>query len=145
MTTILLPITLTIAAAAALLNLWLALRIGRVRMARKVQVGDGGDPALLARMRAQANFVEYTPFFLILLGLIELAQGSMTWLWGVAIAYILARVLHAFGMDRPAPNPLRMIGILVTFACLMGLAGYALSIPYLTPVVVQTVAETPAP
>lgn len=127
----LLPITLTIAAAATLLNLWLAMRVGRARHASKVSIGDGGDPVLTARMRAQANFVEYTPFFLILLGLIELARGSATWLWGVAIVYIVARILHAFGMDRPSPSPLRMIGILVTFLVLLGLAGYAIAIPYL--------------
>lgn len=128
-----LPITLTIAAAATLLNVWLATRAGRVRLAAKVSIGDGGNPQLQTRMRAQANFVEYTPFFLILLGLIELAHGPATWLWLVAIVYILARIAHAFGMDRPVPNPLRAGGIIVTFLILIGLSGYALAIPYLTP------------
>ena len=69
-----LPITLTIAGAAALLNIWLGPRVGQMRLAHKVSIGDGGNEALIARMRAQANFVEYTPFVLILLGLIELAD-----------------------------------------------------------------------
>jgi len=133
-----LPISLTITAAAALLNIWLGSRVGRARHAAKVSIGDGGDPRLIARMRAQANFVEYTPFFLILLALVELAHGSATWLWGVAILFILARIAHAFGMDRPAPNPLRMGGILVTFLVLIGLAGYAIAIPYLTVAGVHT-------
>jgi uncharacterized membrane protein YecN with MAPEG domain len=128
-----LPITLTIAAAAALLNLWLAVRVGRVRMASKVSIGDGGVPALIARMRAHANFVEYTPFFLILLGLIELAHGSAIWLWLVAIVYVVARILHAFGMDRTGENPLRMIGTIGTMLPLLGLACYALALPYLSP------------
>lgn len=128
-----LPITLTIAAAAAILNIWLAMRTGRVRLANKISLGDGGNPQLLARMRAHANFAEYTPFFLILLGLIELAHGTSTWLWGVAILYILGRIAHAFGMDRPAPNALRGGGVAITMLILLGLAGYALSIPYLTP------------
>ena len=126
-----LPITLTIAAAAALLNIWLAMRIGRLRMAKKVSIGHGGDALLETRMRAQANFGEYTPFVLILLALIELAKGSQTWLWLVAIAYILARIAHAFGMERPAPNKLRAGGAMITMLVLLGLAGYALSIPYL--------------
>ena len=33
-------------------------------------------------------------------------------------------------MDRPAPNPFRLIGIVVALAALLILAGYALSIPY---------------
>jgi len=126
-----LPITLTIAAAAVLLNIWLAMRVTRVRIAHKVMMGDGGVPLLTARMRAQANFIEYTPLFLILLGLVELARGSATWLWLVAIVYIIARVLHAFGMDRPAPNPMRMIGTLGTMLPMLALAAYALAMPYL--------------
>lgn len=126
-----LPITLTIAAAAALLNIWLALRIGRLRLARKISIGHGNDPLVETRMRAHSNFVEYTPFFLILLALIELARGSQTWLWLVAILYILARIAHAFGMERPAPNPFRAGGAIITTFVLIGLAGYALSIPYM--------------
>ena len=128
-----LPITLTIAAAAAILNIWLGARVSRLRMAHKVSIGDGGVPALAARMRAHANFTEYAPFFLILLGLVELAHGSATWLWLVAILFVLCRILHAFGMDRPAPNALRMIGIGGTMAALIVLAAYALATPYLTP------------
>ncbi len=126
-----LPITLTIAAAAALMNIWLAVRVSQLRVRHKVSVGDDGDVRVAYRMRAHANFVEYTPIFLILLALIELARGSEGWLWGVAIVYILARLAHPFGMDRPAPNPLRMGGIVVTWLVLVGLAGYALAIPYL--------------
>ena len=134
-----LPITLTIAAAAALINLWLATRVSRLRFRDKVSIGEGNSPGLATRMRAHANFVEYTPFFLILLGLVELSQGSKTWLWGVAIVYILARLAHPFGMDRQAPNTLRVIGILVTWAVLLGLAVYALAIPYIEK------ARAPAP
>jgi uncharacterized protein len=124
--TITLPITLTIAAGAALINIWLGTRVSRLRLRDKVSVGDAGNQAIVGRMRAQANFVEYTPFFLILLAAIELATGSETWLWGVAILYIVGRLLHPFGLDRPAPNKLRMIGILITWLVLAGLAGYAL-------------------
>ncbi len=134
----LLPITLTMAAAATLINLWLAVRTGRVRLAAKVLIGDGGNKQLEARMRAHSNFIEYTPFFLILLGLIELAHGSATWLWLVAIAYILARIAHAFGMDRTGSNPWRAGGIMITFAILVGLSIFALTLPYLRPVVPVT-------
>jgi uncharacterized membrane protein YecN with MAPEG domain len=126
-----LPITLTIAAAAALLNLWLGSRVSRVRMAAKVLTGDGGHPLLTARMRAHANYVEYTPFVLILLALVELARGAQLWLWAVAIVYILGRILHAFGMDSlDKPARTRIIGILVTWVVLIALAGYALYIGY---------------
>jgi len=125
-----LPITLTIAAAAVLLNLWLVARVGTLRHRFKVLIGDGGNEALTARMRAQANLVEQAPFFLILLGLIELAEGSKTWLWAVAILFILARIIHVFGMDRLQGSPLRTIGAAVSMLATLGLAIYALTIPY---------------
>ena len=124
--TITLPITLTIAAGAALINVWLGTRISRLRLRHKVSVGDAGNETIVNRMRAQANFVEYTPFVLILLALVELASGSQTWLWAVGMLYIVGRLLHPFGLERKAPNALRMAGILITWAVLVGLAGYAL-------------------
>ena len=127
-----LPITLTIAGAAAVVNIWLAVRIVMVRIKAKVLIGDGSNPLLVARMRAQLNYVEYTPFVLILMGLIELARGTSTWLWAAGIIYILGRIAHPFGLDKQAPHPLRAAGILTTWIVLIGLAGYAISIPYVT-------------
>lgn len=127
-----LPITLTIAGAAAIVNFWLAIRVVTLRLKAKVLIGDGGNPQIVARMRAQLNFIEYTPFVLILIALIELAQGSHTWLWAAGIIYIIGRILHPFGLDRQTANPLRAAGILTTWVVLIGLAGYALSITYTT-------------
>ena len=126
----LLPITLTMAGAAALINAWLAFRCSQVRGARKISVGDGGDPLMIARMRAHANFVEYTPFFLILTGLIEYARGSTTWLWLVGILFLIGRICHAFGMDRASPSTLRMAGAGSAMVVTIGLAIYAILLPY---------------
>ena len=128
-----LPITLTIAGAAALLNAWLGWRVGQKRISEKVSIGDGGNAAVTARMRAHANFVEYTPFVLILIGLIELADGTTLWLWAAGALYILARLAHAIGMDRPPRNPFRMIGILVTMLTMVGLGIYAVALALLLP------------
>ena len=139
-----LTITLTIAGAAALLNLWLGMRVSQLRIRDKVSVGDGGNARIAARMRAHANFVEYVPTFLILLGLVELARGTQTWLWAVGILFVLGRLMHPFGMDRPAPNLLRMGGTAITWLTLAGLAIYALSIPYTEPRIIDTIATAPA-
>jgi uncharacterized membrane protein YecN with MAPEG domain len=138
-----LPITLTIAGAAALLNLWLSARVSRLRWRHKVSLGTGGHDLVEKRMRAHANFTEYAPLFLILLGLIELARGSETWLWAIAIAFVLGRLAHAFGMDRPAPNALRIGGMMLTYAPLLILAVYALTIPYTEPRIDKTFAGAP--
>jgi uncharacterized membrane protein YecN with MAPEG domain len=128
-----LPITLTVAGAAALINVWLGWRVGQRRISEKVSIGDGGNERLTARMRAHANYAEYTPFVLVLIGLIELAAGTTLWLWAVGGVYLIARIAHAFGMDRPAPNPFRMAGILVTMLTLAGLGLYAVALPRLAP------------
>jgi hypothetical protein len=68
-----LPVTLAAAAAAAILNIWLSIRIGTLRTALGISVGDGGNESLQRRMRAQLNYVENTAFVLVLIGAIELA------------------------------------------------------------------------
>jgi uncharacterized membrane protein YecN with MAPEG domain len=126
-----LPITLTLTGAATLVNIWIAQRVGQMRGVHKVSIGDGGIEPLIARMRAHSNFVEYTPFFLILVALIEMARGSQLWLWAVGILFMIGRIAHVFGMDRPPGNRVRTLATVVSGIILVGLAGYAISIPYL--------------
>ena len=118
----LLSVTLSSAAAAAILNIWLMLRIGAVRQAEKISVGDEDNENLIRRMRAQANFVENAPFVLILIGAIELSGRGEPWLAWVAGAFIIGRVAHAFGMDGGSMQIGRMIGTLVSMLTLLGLA-----------------------
>ena len=125
-----LPITLTIAAAAAILHIWLSVRVSRLRRPLQIGVGDGGHDGLARRMRAHGNFAENMPIFLVLLALLELAGAWPILLWSAAILFILARILHAFGMDRPGANWLRVAGIGVSWLVLLGLAGWALSFAY---------------
>jgi uncharacterized membrane protein YecN with MAPEG domain len=126
----LLPITLTFAAACALLNLWLAIRCARFRIRDEVMHGDAGHTLLARRMRAHANFVEYTPIVLILTGLVELAAGASIWLWVAALVYVVARAAHAFGMDADKPTALRAGGALLTWGITAALAVAALVIAY---------------
>ncbi len=125
----LLPVTLVLAAACGLINLWLGLRLVRGRM-QGVAIGDGGRPEMLAGMRAHANFAEYAPFVLILTGMIELARGPSLWLWVLTAVFVVARIVHPLGMMRPAPNPLRAAGALGTWIVTAILAGWALAIAY---------------
>jgi uncharacterized protein len=120
-----LPTTLTAAAAAAIINIWLSLRIGAVRRAHKVSVGDGGIEVLSRRMRAQLNFAENVPVVLILIAAIELAGVGGWWLPYVAGAFMLGRVAHGFGMDGGAMQWGRMVGTVLTLLVQLGLAGVA--------------------
>ena len=119
---IFLPVTLAAAAAAALINLWLAVRVGQMRGATKTIHGDDGGGPLTRRMRAQLNFVENTPFVLILVAAIELSGKGNPWLAWVVGVYMLGRVAHGIGMDGEGPTKPRMIGVLITMLTLLGLA-----------------------
>ena len=133
MTPIILPITLTIAAAAAVLHIWLAGRVSQLRRAYRISIGDGGNEALHRRIRAHGNYVENMPVVLILLALVELAGGDPRVLWGTAILFVISRLLHAFGMDRPSPSRLRMFGMIGSTVALVLLAGYAIFMLYQHP------------
>ncbi len=127
-----LPVTLTIAAGAALVNIWLMIRCGQARTKGGVSIGDGGNEYLIRRMRAHANFVESAPFVLVLIAALEATGGTNNWLWGMGILYIVGRLAHGLGMDGGAFGKGRMVGTLITFVTLIGLAGWALWSVYAT-------------
>jgi len=120
--------TLSLGAAAIVVNLWLIARVIRVRMAKKVLHGDGGDALLMQRMRAQANFIETAPLTLILIAAIEMTGKGGRWLAIVGAVFMIARVLHAFGMDKATENLPRGMGMGVTLLTMIGLGVMALLI-----------------
>jgi uncharacterized protein len=122
-----LPTTLAMAAAAALINLWLGMRIGKLRHAMNINVGDGGNELVMRRMRAQLNFIEQTPIFLLLVAAIELAGKGGIWLAPVAGLFMLGRIAHGIGMDGTFSAG-RMIGTLTAMLGNLGLAVVAVLI-----------------
>tara|TARA_B100000678_G_scaffold247062_1_gene220248 strand:+ start:549 stop:947 length:399 start_codon:yes stop_codon:yes gene_type:complete len=118
----LLPVSLMSAAMFGLLALWLAVRTGRARLKAKVGHGDGGDPLLARRMRAQLNFIETAPFVLALIVVIDLSGRGQGWLVWVAIVYVIGRILHGIGMDADKAGLPRQIGTGATLLTLLGLS-----------------------
>lgn len=102
-------------------------RVGQVRIKEKVNLGDGDNPALFARIRAHGNYVETTPFALI--GLFALAMMSAhpfaLHLFGAI--FLLGRILHAHGMAQPnSAGKGRVIGMMMTLFTFFGTALYLL-------------------
>jgi len=125
---VLLQTTLSLAAAAAIINFWLGIRIGQLRHRLKVSVGTGGHEAIERRMRAQLNFAENVPVILILIGLIEATGKGGTWLAVVGAVFMLGRVLHGLGMDGGKLAWGRMIGTMTAMLAAIGLAAVAVLI-----------------
>lgn len=120
--TVVLSVTLCAAAAAAILNIWLSIRVGQIRRSAKVSIGDDAGGPLTARMRAQLNFVENTAFVLILIAAIELAGAGAQWLAWVSGLYMTDRIAHGLGMDGGTFGSGRAVGTLITMLTQLGLA-----------------------
>ncbi|RXD07718.1 MAPEG family protein [Sphingomonas sp. UV9] len=120
-----LPVTLAAAASLGTINLWLGLRIFRMRLRYNVLIGDGGGDLLAGRMRAHANLVEYAPFVLALMALIELARGTSLPLGLTAAVFVVARIAHPIGMDLRRSNVPRAGGAILTWLVLAFFAGWA--------------------
>jgi uncharacterized protein len=118
-----LPITALFASLLVPLYVFLAVRVIFARRSEKVGIGDGGKALLLRRMRAHANFAEYAPFALLLLGLAE-SMKTPTWLLVTCGALlVIGRLVHAYGISQsPEPMIFRQLGTGSTFTVLGVLA-----------------------
>lgn len=107
------------AALLAPLFLWLSVRVIGQRRRARVAIGTGDDAALERAVRAQANFVEYAPFALLLMALAE-AGGAPGWLLHpVGAALLAGRVAHGWGIVRtPEDFRFRIFGMMATFAAI---------------------------
>jgi uncharacterized membrane protein YecN with MAPEG domain len=91
------PVFFVCAGLLGLLAVSLTVSVGRLRMQKKIYLGDGGDPEMLAAIRAHGNFMEYVPLCLLLIYVVS----DFYTFWYVAVlslVLLLSRVLHAGGL-----------------------------------------------
>lgn len=113
------PITALYAGLLTFLLLVLSFRVIGVRRSAKVEIGDGNDQKLLRRVRVHANFVEYTPYALILIGLLESLKAPGMMLHGLGATLLLGRILHAYALSQtPHIMSMRVAGMFLTFTVL---------------------------
>lgn len=116
------------AGALALWFLVLSLKVvgGRVGPGNP-SLGDGGNPRMLRLIRGQANFAEYVPLILVLMGLLELGGLPRWGLHAIGAALLLGRLLHGYALSFSADSPFgRTAGILLTFLALLAAGGLCL-------------------
>ncbi len=114
------------AALLALLFIYSSAQTIKVRRRVRVAVGDGGNSEMLRAMRVHANFAEYVPFTLVLLGMLEL-QASPAWvLHALGVLLLVARCSHAYCVSQSDENfRFRVLGMMGTFST-MGTAAVLL-------------------
>jgi hypothetical protein len=93
-----LPVTSLVAAVFALMMVVLSLAVTWRRVQVRSTHGDAGDSVLGKRIRAHGNFTEYAPMALILLALLEAQAAPALLVQGLAVVFVLSRVVHVVGM-----------------------------------------------
>ena len=110
-----------------LLAIWFVVLSGRVIASRvgpgNPGLGDGGNPMIFRRIRGHANFAEYVPLALVLIGFLELS-GLPTWqLHALGSALLVGRLLHGYALSFTSDNPFgRTTGIALTLLVLCAAA-----------------------
>jgi len=94
---------------AGLLALWFLVLSWRViqRRGKGIYLGDGGDQALLRVIRGHANFAEYVPLALLMMGFLEVARFSIYVLHALGIVLLVGRLLHGYALPFTAHSSLR--------------------------------------
>ena len=100
----------------------LSINVIKLRRQNKVSFGDDGDRTLMRRIRAQANFIEYTPIFLLsLIGIEWLAVENIPYYFLyiniVVSLFIIGRILHALSLYEKKIMH-RKTGMIITFISL---------------------------
>lgn len=113
-------ITLTYASVLGLIFLFLSVNVVRLRASTKTSLGFGEDKALESAVRVHANFAEYVPFILILVGMLELQGANDTLIRALGGGLIVARILHAYGLLTNSETSFgRAAGAMLTWVILL--------------------------
>ena len=103
----------------AIVFLVLSARVIAYRIHAKISLGEGEDKNMRRRIRAQANFVEYAPFGVLLLLLMELQNASPLLLHLCGVMLLAGRILHGIALSGTSQWMLgRRVGMILTLTTL---------------------------
>ena len=91
-----------------------------MRILKFFEFNKFGEKALSRSVKAQGDFIEYTPFFLIILFIAEFNGSYHHFLYLVSCLFLISRLMHGigFGFTRHSPF-LRVGGTTFTFVCIL--------------------------
>lgn len=112
--------------------IYIALSIYVIKGRRKfrVAINHGGNENMKRRIRAHANFAEYTPIFLLMLFLSEYQGLQWFYINLFGCIFLIGRILHAYGIlkaEHYVNNDMlgvkfRITGMTCTFLCILALS-----------------------
>ena len=109
------PVTALYGGLNAIFNVVLANRVSTGRRSKRVSLGIGAEREMEILVRTHANNAEFMPIGVLMLLIAELMGGGSMWLHIAGGTLLVARVLHAIGLPRPAPNVFRVTGTAATW------------------------------
>ena len=111
-------ITPLYAGILALLFFVLSIRVIKMR-GTGISLGDGGNPIMLRRIRGHANFAEYVPLILLMMGFLEVSHFPAYLLHGLGVVLVAGRLLHGIALSFTEKFFLgRFLGTVLTFTAL---------------------------
>ncbi|TMN33116.1 MAPEG family protein [Pseudoalteromonas sp. S2755] len=113
------------AALLALIYIKLSFNIISLRHRHKVSLGDGGIDELQNAIRIHGNFIEYTPFVLLMMLLLENQQINPYLLHTFGIAFLFSRVAHYVALGKTNFS-IRKVAMATTYGVILILASFNL-------------------
>ena len=111
-----LQITALYASLLAFIYIKLSTNVINLRRLHKVSLGHKNQKDLEQAIRAQANFIEYVPFGLILLSCLEINKIHPVIVFSLGGLLFIGRFLHAKSFTAPSiDQPKRIQGMKCTF------------------------------
>ena len=118
------PVTLLYGSLCLLLVGVLGLNVSRVRLATRTFIGDEPAGELKRLVRAHGNAIEYAPFQILMLLLLELAGVASMPLHVLGGAIFAGRLLHAGGIYLK--NPLSTVGATISYVVTLAMGCWGL-------------------
>lgn len=105
---------------SGLLLIVLSMRVSRLRGRHRVMLGTKGNPEVERAQRAQANFTEYTPLFLLALSALAYANESAYVIHIFGVLFLIGRLIHAWAMAQQGTAHVRgrVVGMTLTWGIL---------------------------
>ncbi len=114
------PVTSVYAALLGFIFVVITLRVAQTRNARKLSLGDGGDPEFSKLIRGHGNFTETVPIALILIMLLELQGTATITLHTLGVALLAGRISHYLQLTGSIDNLMfRVIGMILTLGTII--------------------------
>jgi uncharacterized protein len=97
-------------------------------------LGESPDINVTRAVRRHGNLAENAAIFIACVALLEMLGGGRLWVEALCAAFVIARLLHAFGLSlKNTVNSFRVVGVVLTVAVGIALGGRLILVaaPYL--------------